>query len=369
MNQQVKKCNLILKWEQFDTSTEYSIEIEEGDVWKQIVWIYNRDITSVTIPDMPENVQKHFRVCYWVNENGEKKLDYYKELYARSFGNVMYLFEHSNPHVVSVAIDDEQAKIRFQKISTIKKYRIFKKVGSGSWNAIGDTRGNVFFDESYDNRYDCAYTVRGLDDDRKDYLTDYDLDGYTVEGDAEQKQTVLAMPKITKVLPLQEGLKLAWRKVEGAEKYRIFSKSADGKWNQLTTVMGDVTEYIDESIKGGERKTYTIRCINADESAYTSDYDWTGIEFSFCETPHLLRAIKNSRGTLISWDIVDGAEKYRVFAKNEDSSWEAIGTSEANNNTYLYTKNQYSIFTVRCMNKDENVYMSGYDTQGIQVES
>lgn len=359
-------CNLILKWNQFESSTEYSLEIEEDNNWLQVVWIYNRDMTSVTIPDMVADVQYHFRIYYWAIEDREKKLDYYKELYARSDGKKTFQYEHSNPDIISIQTENKCAEIKIKRVRLVDKYRVFKKIDNGSWNIIGETLNDTFIDESYDNRIDCTYTVRGISEDDK-YLTDYNMEGYRVSRVEKIKQHALQIPKINKIVANQKGVTLSWQSVEGAEKYRIFYKSNRGAWIQLSTVMGTDTEFVDENIVCGESRNYTIRCMDMDESAYTSDYDKEGMNFTLLEAPKLLKASRESGGIRIYWRKVEGAERYMIFAKNAGTGWEQLDIVDGETDTYLSSNNKYSVFTVRCIKKDENIYASYYDIYGIKI--
>lgn len=55
------------------------------------------------------------------------------------------------------------------------------------------------------------------------------MSGYDPEG---MSAKYVATPKISKAEYTYDGIKLAWNKVAGAEKYRVYYKDATG-WNKL----------------------------------------------------------------------------------------------------------------------------------------
>ena len=70
------------------------------------------------------------------------------------------------------------------------------------------------------------------------------------------------------------GVKLSWKKTDGAAKYRIFKKTGKGKWTKLADT--NKLTYTDKKVKTGTTYAYTIRCISADGKKYTSDYNKAG---------------------------------------------------------------------------------------------
>ncbi len=66
-----------------------------------------------------------------------------------------------------------------------------------------------------------------------------------------------------------------WEAVSGAARYRVFRKTADGSWSTLGATTS--TSYTDTTAQAGVTYYYTVRCITADGSSYTSGYDTAGL--------------------------------------------------------------------------------------------
>ena len=69
------------------------------------------------------------------------------------------------------------------------------------------------------------------------------------------------------------GVKISWGAVPGAEKYRVYVKTASG-WTNIGNTTGTSLTYT--KAVSGETYTFTVRCITPDGKGYTSSYDAKG---------------------------------------------------------------------------------------------
>lgn len=101
----------------------------------------------------------------------------------------------------------------------------------------------------------------------------------------------VATPKISKAEYTYDGIKLAWNKVAGAEKYRVYYKDATG-WNKLVDTKG--TSYLDKGLVSRELSVkdssvngqyiYTVRCISSNGKVFQSGYDTKGVKVHYITT-------------------------------------------------------------------------------------
>ena len=104
----------------------------------------------------------------------------------------------------------------------------------------------------------------------------------------------LATPKLTKATAHNGGgITVAWGKVSGAYKYRVFRKTAGGKWQRIALTTR--TSYKDTTCVGGTKYTYTVRCVGEDGS-YTSSYDAKGLTATAkkAQTSFMVQTIKRN---------------------------------------------------------------------------
>ena len=171
-----------------------------------------------------------------------------------------------------------------------------------------------------------------------------------------------SIPRITGFKSTGFGVEISLSTVPGAEKYRVYYWSkASNDWKSMGETTGST--FIDNDVKAGTTYRYTVRCIKADLSAFTSDFYHPG--WSYTYDPHLdaptitkLEAVSN--GIKIVWNAVDGADLYRVCYQTEDG-WmkladvrgtEYVDTTARTGHTYTYS--------VRCLSQGGKGYASGY---------
>ncbi len=173
---------------------------------------------------------------------------------------------------------------------------------------------------------------------------------------------VLDTPQITGFNSTAEGVEIHIGAVDGAEKYRVYYKNQNGNWVN----MGETTNgvFVDTDVKTGSSYRYTVRCIKADLSEFTSEFNSEGWSYTYYPTPKITKCEAVSGGVEITWNPVKGAEKYRVYYKGSKgwtrmadvSGTSYIDTDVSGGHTYTYT--------VRCVSSDGTQFMSDYDSAG-----
>lgn len=173
---------------------------------------------------------------------------------------------------------------------------------------------------------------------------------------------MLDTPQITGFISTAEGVEIHIGTVEGAEKYRVYYRNKNGNWVN----MGETTNgvFVDTDVKTGSSYRYTVRCIKADLSEFTSDFNSEGWSYTYYPTPKITKCEAVSGGVEITWNPVKGAEKYRVYYKGS-KGWtkmaDVSGTSYVD--TDVSAQHWYT-YTVRCVSSDGTRFMSDYDANG-----
>lgn len=179
---------------------------------------------------------------------------------------------------------------------------------------------------------------------------------------APTEPKVLDTPQITGFNSTAEGVEIHIGAVDGAEKYRVYYKNRNDNWVN----MGETTNgvFVDTDVKTGSSYRYTVRCIKADLSDFTSGFNAEGWSYTYYPTPKITKCEPVSNGIEITWNPVKGAEKYRVYYKGS-KGWtkmaDVSGTSYVD--TDVSAKHWYT-YTVRCVSSDGTRFMSDYDANG-----
>lgn len=250
------------------------------------------------------------------------------------------------PVIYKATNTESGVKLYWNSVNGAAKYRAFYKNRNGGWTKLGDTTGTTLTDTVVSSGTEYVYTVRAINSSGS-YAGDYEHNGY--------RHTFIQAP-VFSVANAEDGVKISWSAVKGAAKYRIFYNTRNG-WKKLTDTTA--TSVIDTDVRSGSAYTYTVRCLNADGTAYTSDYR-AGKAVQFIMAPAFSVTNANN-GVKISWNAVGGAAKYRVFYKNRNGGWSKL--TDTASTSFIDTDVRSGVtytYTVRCLNADASAYTSSF---------
>lgn len=245
--------------------------------------------------------------------------------------------------------------ISWNEVNGAEHYRVFRKNGS-SWKKLADTSELSYTDTNVKSGTAYQYTVRCIDENGA-FISAYNSTGW--------KNTYLSAPTVTSVVNNVGYVRVNWAKMTGAEKYRVFRKTGTGGWKKL----GDTTGvyYNDKTAVSGTKYSYTVRCINAGGTAYTSPFN-SGKSITYIAAPTLKSVAKVTGGVKFTWTKSTGAEKYRVFRKTGSGSWAKLADTTAATWTDKTVKSgtKYT-YTVRCITANGKTYTSAFNTKGLAI--
>ena len=263
------------------------------------------------------------------------------------------------PKITNVSTLSSAIQIDWTKSAGAEKYRVFYKTPTTDWIKIADTTSTSFVWTGAKGGTNYTFTVRCVNKAGTAYTSGYFAAGTSIG--------YLATPKLTSVTAGNGGTVISWGKVSGAEKYRVFYKTASGSWTKLADTTS--TSYTWANATKGTNYSYTVRCVSKDGKTYLSGYDTVGKSLKTLATPTLNTPEPTANGINISWGSVAGVEKYRVFYKTASGDW--IKLTDTTSTSYTWTgakSNTNYTFTVRCVNSAGNAYTSGYNTVGKSIK-
>ena len=163
-------------------------------------------------------------------------------------------------------------------------------------------------------------------------------------------------PSISKVSNAYGGVKITWKSVKGAKKYRVYRKlTGEKSWTKLGTVSSEALSYLDKTAKNNVNATYAVRAENGKS---LSTYQTKSIKYFAAPTVTL----KNSGSAIsVSWNSIPGAKSYYVYRKGPgDSSWKRVGIASKTSYTdKSVTAGKKYTYTVKSYNgKDFSSYKS-----------
>lgn len=261
----------------------------------------------------------------------------------------------AEPKISRFESDATGLKLTVSDVNGASRFRIYRKYGT-SWVAIGDVDGNVFKDTNVEVGTQYSYTVSALDRKSR-VISSRNETGFSAYhlGAPVLKAPTLAAGYVT----------ISWEKMTGAAKYRVFRKDPDTAWYDIGDTTG--TSYNDKAVDSGMTYRYSVRCISADGSYYTSPYDVEGKSIQYVAAPSITKRANVNGGVQLTWSKSAGAAKYRVLRKTGSSAWAKV--ADTTGTTYtdktVKTGTAYT-YTIRCMNSS-NAFNSSYNSTGWKI--
>lgn len=263
-----------------------------------------------------------------------------------------YTYNLKTPEITSISGTAEGVTITWNAVPNAVKYRVYYK-GNG-WVKMTETDQTSYLDTNVSLGGSYTYTVRCVNAAGNRFTSSFNSTGW--------KYThYLDTPQITELKSVSNGVQITWGAVEGAEKYRVYYKGSNG-WTKMTET--DKTSYVNTKAALGDTYTYTVRCVNA-AGSFTSSFNSTGWKHTrYLDTPQITSLKSVGKGIQITWDKVQGAEKYRVYYYGK-SGWtkmgETTGTSFTHDSVDIGTTYRY---TVRCINNSLTKFTSAHNSAG-----
>lgn len=334
---------VVVAWDAVDGAENYRVYRKTGNG----AWATCTDTTDTTYTDRTVvSGTKYAYTVKCISADGSKVIS------ACDAAGKSIAFT-DKPAVKAVSNVIAGVKVTWDTVPGAEKYRVLRKTGDGRWCTLLDTEEASAVDKWAKSGTTYTYTVRCVTADGTLFASDFDSVGKTIRR--------LAAPKLETVKNDVGGVTMSWNAVPGAEKYRVLRKTGNGNWCKLLDTTD--TSCKDKWAKSGTNYTYTVRCVNADGSAFTSSYYEAGKKITYLAAPSC--TVKYSPGGVaIEWGAITGAAKYRVYRKTTSGSWAKLADTS---NRYYIDKSgkegtKYS-YTVACLDANGKA-VSAYNTTG-----
>ena len=213
---------------------------------------------------------------------------------------------------LSLSSTESGVKVTWPSLKGAAKYRIYKKNSSNKWVKLDTVTELKYVDKTAVSGQKCTYTVIALTSGGSE-MSEY----------GSGKSIKYVSSPITPTLAYKaSGVSVTWKEINGAAKYRIFRKTGSGDWAKIATTTS--LSYVDKTVVYGKTYTYAVRAMSSGGSFITELGSGKSIKYQ-ASAPKI--TLKNQKkGILVSWSVMSGAEKYRIFVKNSSGSWTKLTT-------------------------------------------
>lgn len=168
-------------------------------------------------------------------------------------------------------------------------------------------------------------------------------------------------PVISSLVNTEDGIKVSWKPVKGADSYRVYHRLMNGAWKYLCTTTS--LSYVDTDIKHGYWYYYTVIAVN--EAGY-SDFYASGNVIQAFDTPYFKSVQNVHQGIKLTWNSIKGANGYYIYKKTGTGEWKYYCWTSATSYTDKSVSNgvTYS-YRIRAFRNDT---ISGYYSNGITLK-
>ena len=243
---------LSLTWSAVPNATGYIIYRKKGSQWKKIATTSANSYVHVSSREFPIKTGETY--VYTVKAYRKTGSSTIYGGYDKTGMKGKTIAE--KPVLTSVSSPSyNQVKLKWKKAAGATGYIVYRKNSKNGWEKLATLKGNVTsYTHTSSRKFPVivgktyTYTVRSYTSAGKTY-GQYDHTGKTIK-------VSLAAPKWSGIKKNSSGLRLQWKKVEGASGYAVY-RYEKGKWKQLTKTKK--LYYTDSKTKKGVVYKYAVK--------------------------------------------------------------------------------------------------------------
>ncbi len=138
----------------------------------------------------------------------------------------------------------------------------------------------------------------------------------------------VANPQFKTIEAIDGGIKFTWDSRGSDVLYRVYWKASNG-WRRMTTTSN--TSFVERDVHAGKGYTYTIRCLDKNESSFISDFNSSGWYIKYYDMPVVsqVKSTYHDNGTYtyrFSW--TNTASKYNIEMRYAgETKWRPVAAN------------------------------------------
>lgn len=301
--------------------------------WKNVTGADSYQILRST-PDHPEETVATVSALRWTDTGAvETGLHYTYRIIARHTGED--LISQSGASGTRTACRPE-APADFTAVNTAKGislsweqvehatgYTLYRSTNGTKWSAVKTLSGSE----------NTSWTDTGRTSGAKYYYRIRSL--VKIGSSTYRSETLdspmlyrLARPSIQKISALEDGFRLTWKRISGADGYQIW-RSCDGDSPELiATVYGGKTLSFTDSAAGDTGKVYTYSLTarkEAGERLYLSETS-AAKSAIHPDAPENPAAVNTAKGITLTWEQAEHATGYSISRSTNGTKWTTVKT-------------------------------------------
>ncbi len=213
---------------------------------------------------------------------------------------------------------DSGIQIGWEVVNGAASYDIYRKTSDSEYAYIGNTSKTTYVDTTALNGIKYSYKVAAKD--ANGGVGAYGV-GYTF--------VRLVSPTGLATLTVANGIEFTWGAVAGADKYFVYRATTTDDFE----IIGETTAttYTDTTAEKDVLYRYTVKAYT---SGISSAYNTAGVQGKNFGTVSELACEITDNGALLTWNLLTGADGYKIYRKNANGGEYVLLTTVTGTNTY-----------------------------------
>ena len=324
-----------IKWTKVNGATKYYIYRKVNGEWKYL----GSSKTTKYLHKISKN-----NSSYIYSIRSEDKTGAYRSGYATTGASNTFL---SAPVLTKISNTQNGVTVYWKKVAGAVNYKVFVKTEK-NWKAIGTTKSNNFTHKNVVSGKKYTYIVRCVSKDGNINKSYFESPGIST--------VYLSVPKGVWFKNVADGTQISWKKVDGANCYKLYIKNGE-TWKYIGST--NKTEYNHKINTKNTLYTYRILATNTNNN-HSSAVNKAGYSNRFIAPVTISSVTYNNDSYTIKWNKISNVSKYRVYRKTPTSAWVKLGDVKSPQYTDKAVKQTGTyMYMVRCLDENSRL-ISGY---------
>lgn len=166
------------------------------------------------------------------------------------------------------------------------------------------------------------------------------------------------------------SIKLSWKKVSGAEGYRVYQYSGK-KWKKLATVTSGRTSYTVKKLKSASGYRFAVKAYRTIDKKQVFSKSYTSLYTATNPENVKFKVTAGKKKATVKWDKVQRADRYIVsYKEGTRGSWKNLKTTKSLSYTRKKLKSgkTYTFAVRACKVYKGKTYTSSYQGKKIKIK-
>lgn len=243
-------------------------------------------------------------------------------------------------------------KVTWEPRDRADAYAVFRNT-NGEWSQIATVNEVEYLDENVESAEVYSYAVAVIINESRG----------VVDTNNAPELTYIAPPETIKTVNGADCTTVSWSAVNGAIGYKIYRYEGGSVSRKMliADVDGETLSYTDKKVVAGKTYNYIVKTVDFEKTSVDS----VPTTNTFLSVPNITSISNAYTGVTISWDAVQGAQKYNIYRKIYGENWVLVTTVSADELTYTdtgATNGKLIYYAVRAVN---DTGISTYNARGI----